>query len=110
MIEFDYIYSYTRKQAIADGVLVEIPNQLRIRTGVKFPIVCTSTVYGLLDQNNIDDEFEKLLMSMASAVIRTKTRTSRVDFNFKNEQMYALCHPDDDGITPVITIMMIDED
>lgn len=47
---------------------------------------------------------------MAVAICRLKSEPERVDFKFKGEPMYALCYPDDDGVTPVITIMLIGED
>lgn len=107
---WDCIFSYTRKQAIEDGVLIEVPDELKERVGVKFPIVCTSAVYALIDQERVADEFFELLMAMALAIRTIDDKSDRVDFGFKRESLYALCHPDDDGVTPVITIMMVGED
>jgi hypothetical protein len=42
--------------------------------------------------------------------IKQNNESDRVDFVFRGKEMYALCHLDDDGKTPVITIMLDDED
>lgn len=110
MQEWDLIFSYTRKQAIEDGVLIEVPKELMEKVGIRFPIVYTTGVSEVLDQNNLYSDVHALLLVMAVAICRLKTEPERVDFKFKSEPMYALCHPDDDGVTPVITIMLIGED
>ena len=40
----EVIYSYTRKQAIEDGVLIDVSEMAR-EAGIKYPVAVTSTVY-----------------------------------------------------------------
>jgi hypothetical protein len=44
------VYSYTRKQALADGVLVDLTQFPISRTHWKMPIVCTAVVWSLIEQ------------------------------------------------------------
>ncbi len=46
----DTIYSYSRAQAIADGVLVDLSHVDSIRQHWKYPFACTSTVWAIIDQ------------------------------------------------------------
>ena len=41
---FDLIHSYTRAQAIADGVLVDVSATAR-EAGIRFPVALTCAVY-----------------------------------------------------------------
>lgn len=104
------IFSYTRKQAIEDGVLIEIPKLEDQPNIFKYQTVVTTAVYSILDITNIQADYEALLRTIVWAVIEQNKGADRVYFLFKHEEMYALCHPDDDGHTPVITIMLTTED
>ncbi len=42
--DFDVVYTYTRKQAIEDGVLIDITDTAK-EMGFKFPVAITSTVW-----------------------------------------------------------------
>lgn len=42
--DFDVIHTYTRKQAIEDGVLIDVTEQAK-ETGFKVPVAVTSTLY-----------------------------------------------------------------
>ena len=42
--EAEMIYSYTRRQAIEDGVLIDL-TQWAKETGFKYPVACTATVW-----------------------------------------------------------------
>ena len=48
----DIIFSYSRKQAIDDGVLIEIENSLLKRSGIIIPTVITSTLQGTIIQDD----------------------------------------------------------
>lgn len=104
------IFSYTRKQAIEDGVLIEIPKLEDQPNIFKYQTVVTAAAYSILDITNMQADFQTLLRTIVCAVIEQNKESDRVNFLFKNKEMYALCHPDDDGHTPVITIMLIGED
>jgi len=43
-MEFNVIYSYTREQAIADGVLIDATNQA-LETGFKVPVALSDHLY-----------------------------------------------------------------
>lgn len=43
--EVEIISTYSRKQAIEDGVLVEVPENLLNSVGIKFPVAVTATVW-----------------------------------------------------------------
>ena len=45
----DVIYSYTRANVIADGVLVDLSEIETVKTHWKFPFACTDTVYSLIE-------------------------------------------------------------
>jgi len=107
---WDLIFSYTRKQAIEDGVLIEVPKDYSYLNLFRFQTIITNSVYKLLDKENIEKEYEKLFKTISKEIIQGKSKNNRLDFIFNGENMYALCHPDDDGVTPVITIMLIGED
>ena len=42
------IYSYTRKQAIADGVLIDLSGKEILRRHWKHPVACTSAVWATI--------------------------------------------------------------
>ena len=46
----DTIYSYSRAQAIADGVLVDLSHVDSIRQHWKHPFACTSTVWAIIEE------------------------------------------------------------
>ena len=52
------IHSYTRKQAIADGVLVDVTDQAKF-SGFKIPVAVTQTVWGgWIEANRVGGSFE----------------------------------------------------
>lgn len=46
----DPIYSYSRAQALADGVLVDLSHVDSSRQHWKYPFACTSTVWAIIEQ------------------------------------------------------------
>ena len=118
------IFSYTRKQAIDDGVLIDVSETAR-EAGIKCPVVVTQRLFDTYIEPS--EELQEYGQSSAGrlwdvlwmlSVAAHKTAGSRVDFEVmflmsKNKRetvkMYALCGPGDDA-EPVITIMLPDED
>ena len=45
----EVVYSYTRKQAIEDGVLVDLSEIATIKEHWKFPFACTATVWAIIE-------------------------------------------------------------
>ena len=120
------IFTYTRAQAIADGVLVDV-SELAKEAGFRFPVAVTAGVWaecvavpeGLTGQDEKGRLWD-ILMMLRFAIARYKGDTERLDFalHVRNDeregdpplvQLYALCGPGDDP-QPVITVMLPTED
>ncbi len=120
----DLIYSYTRQQAIADGVLVEV-NDLAKEAGFKWPVVVTANLlhtwitptdktrdYGQDFQGRLWD-----VLHMLRIVITRRSEPDtliKFDVLFQNSPgprnrhkvtLWAVSGPGDQG-EPVITIML----
>ena len=120
------IYSYTRKQAIEDGVLIDL-SAWASETGFTIPVACTAAVWnqfivppegtkelGQSERGRCHD----LLWMLFCAIRRAKSGGDRVMFSviFLNAkkrhqavQLKAICGPGDDG-EPVLTVLTPDED
>lgn len=106
----EVIYSYTRQQAIDDGVLVDItPLASRLHL---VPTVITQGVHEVL-MRGVEGNSETAWIDRANeilqAMIKAPRKSGRVDFNVFDTDMYALAHGDDNNKT-CITIMLIGED
>jgi hypothetical protein len=123
------VYSYSRAQAIEDGVLIDLTAAAR-PIGFKTSVVCTAEVWSHVTVPDAAKEGEgqteaarlgDLLRLLACAIVSRPTKPedpTRIDFKCrfvvapgKSEDVdfYALCGPGDDA-EPVITIMMPWED
>ena len=112
------ICCYTRAQALADGVLVDVSARARCH-GIKYPTACTHGVWALIDclpESTTDtlagivrdvrlDEVLRVLL----AAIRAARSTDRVTFRVLGAALWAQCGPGDTA-APVITIMREGED
>ena len=127
----EVIYAYTRKQAIEDGVLVDLTEWAK-ETGFRYSVACTRSIWdsyitppaavaeghGQSERGRAHD-----LLHMLMTHIRHRKGLSqggqRVDFSvlFLQEankkpqevEMYSMCGPGDNA-EPVITIMLPHED
>ena len=116
----DLIYSYTRAQALADGVLIDVSERAQ-RAGIKYPTACTASVWALIDclpESDTDTlagivrdvRAEEVLRAMLTAIRRGGARgTDRVVFAALGANLWAQCGPGDTD-APVITIMREGED
>ena len=109
------ICCYSRAEALADGVLVDVSERAR-RAGIKYPTACTHSVWaliGTMPESCTVDESVRLaavLTAMLAAIRRGGVRgTDRVHFEALGERLYAVCGPGDTA-APVITIMREGED
>ncbi len=123
--EADLIHRYTRAQAIADGVLIDVTPNAR-EAGFKYPVALTAAVWarcvavppGVL----CHDEAGRLrdVLTMLRFAIRGSEGGPEVRFgvHVRNDnregipplvRLKALCGPDDDG-SPCLTVMLPDED
>ncbi len=123
------IFSYTRKQAIEDGVLVDLtrPGYRRVLAmeGCKLHTAMTGTAFaatvGSPNERSTHAELwdtlcrlGRVLRAMRVASLSLSERSDRVTFTApgvddKPVSMWALCGPGDDG-EPVLTIMLEGED
>lgn len=122
--EADIIYSYSRAQAIADGVLIDASETAR-EAGVRFPVAVTA---GLWHKYIVPDEASALhcqstegrlwdtiwLFRHAAKNFAGDTLFFEVSFVMKGRKitrakLKAVCGPGDTH-KPVITIMLPEED
>ena len=118
------IFSYTRKEAIEDGVLIDVTEAAR-EVGFKHDTVVTANVWvqyvKVPDGVSWQDETGRLfdILNMLRWAIKSKEVTCELRFqlhvqNEENEPaelitLKAHCGPGDDA-EPVITIMLPNED
>jgi DNA repair protein RadC len=84
--EDDVIYTYTREQALADGVLVDVSKMAR-EAGFKFPTAVTADLHARLEINDAEISWGQSydgrlwdVLWMASLGARKAGRTDRVSF------------------------------
>ena len=120
------IYSYTRAQAVADGLQVEV-TKVAAEAGIRFPVFLTRTVFdayvavpeGVTGQDETGRLWDIVWMTRF-AIIRAKPGVQRIPVAFyvrndnraaKLVKLIATCGPlDIDDPQPAITIMLPDED
>lgn len=81
---FELIHAYTRAQALADGVLVEL--RLAQRYGFKVPVAITSAAFGAaIDWNLMDPEARTMVAQREAAVLMAVLRTAQAGFKAHRE-------------------------
>jgi len=122
----EVIYSYTRSQAVADGVQVEVTKTAQ-EAGIRFPVFLTRAVYGAYvtvpPGMSCQDEAGRLwdILTMTRfAILRSRPSCDRLPIALyvRNDnrrprlvRLTAVCGPlDIDDPHPAITVMMPDED
>jgi hypothetical protein len=122
----DVVYSYTRAQAVADGVQVEVTKTAQ-EAGIRFPVFLTRTVFDAYVAVPPDvsgqDEAGRLwdvVWMLRFAIQRTSRGVERLPFALyvrndnraaKLVKLVAVAGPlDIDDPAPCITVMMPDED
>ena len=120
------VYSYTRAQAVADGVQVEV-SKVAAEAGIRFPVFLTRTVYDAYVTVPPDvtgqDEAGRLwdiVWMLRFAIRKAKAGTNRMPFALyvRNDngkprlvKLIATCGPlDIDDPQPAITVMIPGED
>jgi len=117
----EVISRYSRKQALEDGVLVDVSAMAR-EAGIKFPVAVTCAVFEILNDTSYPGQDVKGRAWDMLFVLRLAAKSSKgsqVHFAplFVREgsakprpvPMRALCGPGDD-LKPVITVMLEGED
>ena len=121
------IYSYTRAQAVADGVQVEVTKTAN-EAGIRFPVFLTRTVFdtyvaippGVTCQDEAGRLWDIVWM-LRFAILRARAGVQRIPVALYVRQsnterprlikLIATCGPlDIDDPQPAITVMMPDED
>lgn len=123
MAEDYVIYRYTRKQALEDGVLIDVSETAR-EAGIIYPVAITGTVWWSyvvpcerdreLGQSEKGRLWDVLWMFRNDAMQNAgDTMLFKVYFTlFCNQELVtlkAVCGPGDEG-EPVLTIMLPEED
>lgn len=126
MQEGECIFSYTRAQAIADGVLINVTEAAR-KAGLRYPVAVTDSLYhqyiepsDILESEGqtISGRLMDVLMLLVFEINRTQGNTSELHFKvsflmdaMKTETVgvWSVVNGGDDG-NPVITIMLEGED
>lgn len=120
----DVVSCYTRAQAVADGVLVDV-SPLADEAGFQFPVALTRSVWQkcVAVPREVSDQDETgrlwdILVCLAFAVRRAGNDTNQVTFRvgvrnrphmIEEVKLKAVCGPGDAG-EPVLTVMLPDED
>jgi hypothetical protein len=118
------IFSYSRKEAIEDGVLIDVTVTAR-EAGFRFPVAMTSaawaTCVSIPSGVECQDETGRLwdvltMLRHASRSARALESTLYFDVLVLNDgtcprpvRLKAVCGPDDD-LSPCITVMLPEED
>ncbi len=120
------VYSYTRAQAVADGVQVEV-SKVAQEAGIKFPLFLTRAVYdayvavpeGVTGQDETGRLWDVVWMARFG-ILRARPGVDRIpvalyvrndNHRAKLVKLIAQCGPlDIDDPAPAITVMMPDED
>jgi len=122
----DVIFSYTRSQAVADGVQVEVTKTAQ-EAGIRFPLFLTRAVFDAYvtvpPDVSCQDEAGRLwdILTMTRfAILRSRPGCDRlpVALYVRNDnrrprlvRLTAVCGPlDIDDPQPAITVMLMDED
>ena len=121
----DVVYSYTRAQAIEDGVLIDVTGTAK-ECGFKFPVAVTARVwaevivpdddarsYGQSEAGRLWDVVWMLRVAIARSRGSTDTILYSVIVSDGRKQrtvrLKSVCGPGDD-LEPVLTLTMPDED
>ena len=118
----DFIYSYSRKQAIEDGVLIDVSETAK-EAGFNYPVAITSAVHSDIKDipaSQSHQSYDGRLWDILN-VLRWQIKAGKADGDILNfmlimhtpgKKLYKLksvCGPGDD-MEPVITIMLPEED
>jgi hypothetical protein len=122
--ESDLIHVYTRAQAIADGVLIDVTETAN-EAGIRYPVAITQAVWAeyvaIPDGVEGQDESGRLwdiLWMLAVAIRRSREPGDTLSYQLyvRNDNrrpklvtLKAVCGPADDGL-PCITVMLPNED
>jgi hypothetical protein len=115
------IYSYTRKQALADGLLIDVTEMAR-KCCIEHPTALTASVWEIINDippnlgEDVDGRLWNILCVLRMALVRATRNTihftlpmDRAGMQGNTLELKAVIGPGDDA-APVIAIMLLDED
>lgn len=114
----EVVYSYTRANALADGVLVDLNKFIPVKeSGFRWPIACTDTVWATVEEAVADGHGDYAgitwdMLWMARHPVRSlspQVVLFRVKIGGELLMLKIHCGPGDEG-EPVLTIMYPHED
>jgi len=115
----EVIYTYSRKQAIDDGVLVDLSSLFPKDTRIyRCPVACTSSVWGFIEKACKGNEGEPgawvwdlcwMSVKAKCKVFSPSEHLFRCIIGRKTHTLKARCGPGDD-MEPAVTIMLQNED
>jgi hypothetical protein len=120
----DLIHSYTRAEAIRDGVLIDVSATAK-EAGIRYPVALTRAVWercvtvppGVHCQNEAGRLWDVLWL-LRLAIGRSDGQEVRFAVHVRNDnrertpplvRLKAICGPNDDG-SPCIAVLLPDED
>lgn len=117
----DYISIYTRREAIADGALIDVSWAAK-HCGIKYPVAITAKIEHELREIPLlfkTQTYERRLVALLSDFVINAKKASGSEFIMKADlnriggrtiyEVKCVCEPGDDR-EPVITIMEVNED
>jgi len=119
-MEWDFTFSYTRAQAIADSVLIDV-SDIAKEAGFKIPVALTSALYDTYIKSDLpgQDEQGRLWDTLFMLYLRAKGCEESIIFyevlfqmsesEQKTVKLKAIIGPGD-TMDPVLTIMLPEED
>jgi len=121
--QFDLIHSYSRKQAIEDGILVDVTSIAK-EAGIKYHTVLTIAVYeryvrvpeGVVAQDERGRLWDILFLlvwairrSPKGDILLFTMHVRNNNHHTETIELKAICGPNDDG-SPCLTILLPTED
>ena len=112
------IYSYSRSQAIEDGVLVDLSQADSVRQHWKHPFACTSAVWAIIEEalQHPGQDISGIchdISTTAKHAIRSTRETEQIFFSViitKKKHAMKLHIGPGDTAAPVLTLMLPYED
>jgi hypothetical protein len=115
----EVIFSYTRSQAVADGVQIEVSKTAQ-EAGIRFPVFLTRAVPPGVEAQDEAGRLWDIITMARFAILRSRPGCDRlpVALYVRNDnrrprlvRLTAVCGPlDIDDPQPAITVMLMDED
>lgn len=106
--DFDYVFTYTWDDAIADGVFADITH---IASGVGFhvPMAITSTLLSSVTRDGSDvGNLAELVLKLRN--LAEVSQDDKIFFNFQERELLAVCEArSPNNPEPIITIMYVGE-